>query len=153
MTGRSLLLVSVVGAWSWTAPDARAALGGDVASVAADATAMNGAHAVTTLPTHAVHDIAAAGGLRIREFVDTGGRVFAVSWSGPALPDLQRLLGGEYDTFAATLAARPPAPARQALHVAAAGLVVDNEGTVRAVAGRAYLPDRVPAGVALADVR
>ena len=41
----------------------------------------------------------------MREYLDRAGNVFAVSWSGPVLPDLQRLLGAHFAQYTAALAA------------------------------------------------
>jgi len=67
------------------------ALGGDTASVAADADALQGVIHSTPLQQYDIHDITSANGVRLREFQNRNGVVFAVVWSGPRCPDLQNL--------------------------------------------------------------
>ena len=132
---------------------AHAALGGGAASVDEDAAAVAGTHSVSPRQGYDLHVIAAAAGTRIAEFIDSDGRVFAVTWTGPVMPDLRALLGTHYAAFAAALAAQSPRPPHAALRVATPGLVVETGGHMRAVSGRAYLPGGLPADMAVSDVR
>ena len=135
-------------------PCARACLGGDAASVEADAQRINGVlrQSGAEIPAAAML-ISVDNGLSVQEYLDSTGRVFAVSWNGPALPDLKVLLGDYFTSYTATLA-RLPNPGRQrALQVTSANLVVRTAGHLRAYRGLAYLQDRVPAGVAIRDLR
>jgi len=87
-------------------------------------------------------------GTTVREFVDSSGKVFAVSWSGPFLPDLKRLLGNHFDSMARQ--GRGRGSHRSRLAVEDAGAVILSEGHMGAFQGRAWLPSRLPAGF---DVR
>ena len=87
-------------------------------------------------------------GTTVREFVDHGGMVFAVSWSGPFLPDLKQLLGTHFDAFAAQ--GKGQRSHRNRLAMQDAGAVIVSEGHMGAFRGRAWLPSRLPAGF---DVR
>ena len=131
---------------------ARAALGGDAASVAADATALAGTDSVVTQPDYDVHVVTGPSGTRLTEYVDRSGRVFAVSWAGPVMPDLRALLGVHHAAFAAARAAQPPHAPASPLRVVTPDLVVENSGHMRAVTGRAYVPAWLPAGITVADV-
>jgi hypothetical protein len=131
---------------------ARADLGGDAASALADASELHGVVNTISLPLYAVQEITADTGLRVREYVNRDGVVFAVSWSGPVLPDLQRLLGAHYVEYTTALAALNHPGLHRSLRVALPGLIVESGGHLRAYAGRTYLPALVPAGVPAADL-
>src|ERR1700758_611729 len=88
----SRALVCVFAAACVSAP-ALAGLGGDVGSVESDRLSMKGAVRVTPTVDYSVHEIQTPSGIVIREYVSTAGKVFAVSWRGPGLPDLSQLLG------------------------------------------------------------
>ena len=72
---------------------AQASLGDTVASVQADRVSMKGQVRARSEAGYSVQEITAAGGTVVREFVSPGGVVFAVSWNGPAMPNLQQTLG------------------------------------------------------------
>jgi len=87
-------------------------------------------------------------GTTVREFVDSTGAVFAVSWSGPFLPDLKELLGVHFGSIASH--GRGRGPERSRLAVQDTDAVIVSEGRMGAFEGRAWLPSRLPAGF---DVR
>jgi hypothetical protein len=156
MTLRRVKWASVLVAFGmtpWCAAPARAALGGDAASVAADADALHGVIHSTLLQQYDIRDITVGNGMRLREFQDRSGVVFAVVWSGPAMPDLQKLLGASYATYRSTVAAANHSALKRALRVATSDLVVESDGHMRAYSGRAYLPALIPAGTSAADLR
>ena len=49
--------------------------------------------------THVVHEIRAASGTTVREYLTTTGTVFAVAWQGPWLPDMRQVLGTHFDQY------------------------------------------------------
>lgn len=128
-----------------------AALGGDLASVTADSASLHGDVQATSLPGYDIHEMTTANGVRVREFI-AAGRVFAVTWSGPVVPDLQTLLGIHYTRYARAVAAPPPG-LHKSVRIDAADLVVESAGHLRAYVGRAYLPGAVPAGMTRAAIR
>jgi Protein of unknown function (DUF2844) len=130
-----------------------AALGGDAASVAADAAALHGLATVTPLPAYDIHDIIGGDGTRVREFIDRSGVVFAVAWSGPAMPDLELLLGGNYAAYSTALTAMERRGLRRALRIETTDLVVETVGHMRAFSGRALTPSRIPSGTPASDLR
>jgi hypothetical protein len=83
-------------------------------------------------------------GTTVQEFVDGSGTVFAVSWSGPFLPDLQELLGVHFAAMAAQ--ARRQGERRSELAVRTSDAVIVSSGHMGALEGRAWLPSRLPAG-------
>ena len=132
---------------------AHAGLGGDSASVQDDGADLHGVVSYEIGSGYSVQEITAESGMRVREFLDENGRVFAVTWSGPVLPDLRRLLGERFAEYAAALAALKNPGLRRSVRVAMPDLVVESAGHLRAYVGRAYLPVRVPSGFSLPDLR
>jgi hypothetical protein len=132
---------------------ARAGLGGDAAGVVADAKALRGAVQFRSAPLFDVHEISAGGGLRVREYVNRDGIVFAVTWTGPVQPDLQQLLLTNFALYDQARSALTQPGLRRSLRIASADLVVETGGHLRAYSGRAYLPTRIPAGASANDLR
>jgi uncharacterized protein DUF2844 len=148
---RALLLLTVGINPLWVG-SAHAALGGDSASVLADGAELHGVVNSVISQQYDLQEITTDTGLRVREYVNRDGVVFAVSWAGPVLPDLQRLLGTHYVEYTAALAALNHPGLHRSLRVALPELIVESGGHLRAYAGRAYLPALVPAGVPAADL-
>ena len=103
------------------------------------------------LSTYKVHELALPSGTLVREYVNASGMVFAVSWSGPYMPNLQELLG----QYFATLQTAPKAAHadRRHLQVELNGLLVQNSGHMRAFRGRAYLPAAIPGGMSVGEIQ
>lgn len=131
-----------------------AGLGEDVSSVQADQLHMQGTLRTTQSAAYTVHEIQAATGTVVREFVSSSGKVFGVAWQGPWLPDMRQLLASYFDQYQkgaqAQVAARP---GRRPLMIEQPGLVVESGGHMRAFAGRAYVPDMLPQGVSAEVIR
>lgn len=124
-----------------------AELGGDARSVDADRQKMQGAlMQIVRRQSHVVHELRAASGTTVREYVTDGGTVFAVAWDGPWLPDLRQLLGSHYGQFQSAVRSRARR-ARGVVSVNESDLVVQMTGHPRAFTGRAYMPGLLPQGV------
>jgi hypothetical protein len=127
-----------------------AALGLRESSIAREAKALN-ATSTTVVPSglYTEHDLVAANGVTIREYV-AGGVVFAVKWRGNVKPDLSQLLGNssaEYlEAYTAALAA-PRRSLRGPLQVRTSTLVGRHEGHMRDWRGLVYDSTLVPNGV------
>ena len=148
---RALALTLMAAALGLAAP-AMAALGGDVASVEADRASLKGAlTGFRTVQGYGVHELTTPSGLHIREYV-AGGKVFAVSWQGPLMPDLRQLLGTHYATYSQAAAA-PHGGGHRHFKVEQPGLVVESNGRLRAFYGRAWDPALLPANFSVADIR
>ena len=141
----SLALVALV-----VSVPAAATLGEDVASVAADQKQMQGTLQITSAAKFAVHEIRLPSGTVVKEFVSPAGMVFAASWQGPSLPDLQQVLGRYFDEYSGAVRSRNTGPSRPAK---ASGLVVQSGGHMRALFGRAYVPQMLPRGVLAEDIQ
>jgi hypothetical protein len=143
MAALSFLVLGSTSGW--------AALGQPATSIARDRQRMGGELRATAALGFSVQEISSPDGIVVREYVSPAGQVFGVSWSGPARPNLIDLLGDYYPAF--QQAARPPIRRRGSLVVRTGPLVVEMGGQMRALHGRAYLADRLPAAVSAAVVR
>jgi hypothetical protein len=142
---------SIVVAATLAAP-AFAALGGDATSVQADLVRMKGALRITSSAAFTVHEITTANGTVVREYVSAGDKVFAVSWRGPAIPDLRQMLGDYYGQLTqAASAARTGSHGHFAIEQP--GLVVQSSGHMRAFFGRAWAPDLLPQHFSVGDIK
>lgn len=149
---RALLLL-IIGTSPLHCGVARAGLGGDIAGVLTDAAQLHGAVNSASAQRFDIEEISADSGIRVREFLNQSGIVFAVSWSGPVMPDLRPLLGAHYAAYSAGLAAVNHPGLHRSVRVASADLVVESGGHLRAYTGRAYLPALIPAGITVTDLR
>jgi Protein of unknown function (DUF2844) len=130
---------------------AQAGLGQPEATVQADAVQLKGSIKATEHAGYRVQEIQLPSGTLVREFVGSDGNVFAVAWSGPTVPNLRQTLGQYFDNFAA--AAKAKHADHHHLQIQQSDLVVQAGGHMRAFSGRAYLPQAVPAGVSIGDLR
>ena len=126
-----------------------AALGGDVTSIDADRVHAKGAlMRITQADRYAMHEIRSAAGTSIREYVSSSGKVFAVVWQGPYLPDFQQLFGAYFSQYqAASERARRARRGRGPLSFQDGDLVVQMGGHQRSFSGVAYVTSLMPAGV------
>ena len=131
-----------------------ASLGGDVNSVQADQAKMQGSLRTTSARSFEVHEIQAATGTAVREYVSPAGKVFAVAWKGPFHPDLRQVLGDYFEQYSqAAQAQRASRRGRGPLLIQTPALVVQLGGHMRAFSGRAYVPAMMPAGVRVEDIQ
>jgi hypothetical protein len=93
-----------------------------------------------------------AGGTTIHEYATNAGKIFAYTWNGPTSPDLRQLLGAHFSDYQAGAALSRGQAGLHAGRVAQSGFVVEAGGRMRGYAGRAWLPDALPAGVSIDDL-
>jgi len=87
-------------------------------------------------------------GTVVQEFVNSSGRVFALRWSGPDLPDMGMLLGSYLPVFKASVqAARQAGKRGGPVVVQSGGLVLVSTGAMAAFQGHAYLDALLPPGL------
>lgn len=129
---------------------ARAALGGSFDTVSGDTSALRGQLRSTGFVDYDRHQIS-SGELVVNEYATRSGQVFAVTWHGPAPPNLQQLLGGYFERFkSAAAAAHQANPGiHRVFTLTQPDLVIRSAGRLRAFGGIAYLPALVPAGVSV----
>ena len=132
---------------------ALAALGGDASSVERDRAGLRGTLRVSASSAYTVHEISTSSGLVVQEYAAPDGKVFAVSWRGPGIPDLQQVLGDYYEQFAQARAAMAPHYDHHHLVVRTAAVVVQSRGRTRDFFGRAWAPALLPPGFSLNDLQ
>jgi len=153
-----LLILGAALAVAANAVPARAALGGDVTSVQADQLHVQGSLRTTVTSSYTVHQIQAATGTVVREYVSSSGKsagkVFGIAWQGPWPPDIRQLLGSYFEQYVqAANVQGATRVGRRPLVIEQPGLVVQIGGHPRAFAGRAYVPEMLPTGVRTEDVQ
>jgi hypothetical protein len=142
----TLTFASGVPAW--------ASLGGDAASIEADQVHLQGTRTTTPAESYTVHEIQAPTGTVVKEYVSSEGRVFAIAWHGPWVPDLRQLLGNYFEQYRAAAQTRSGTRmVRKPVMIDQPGLVVQIGGHIRAFAGRAYVPGMLPSGVRAEDIQ
>jgi len=129
----ALALLAAAPAW--------AVLGESVSTVQSDRQRLQGQLVAEVRQGYSLHQIKAAGGRIVREYVSPQGTVFGVAWQGPMMPDLHALLGSYFAEFQ---------QAAQSQHrhgplvVRGEHVVVESGGHMRGFRGRAYVPSLVP---------
>jgi hypothetical protein len=129
---------------------ALAGLGGDATSVEADRVSMKGALHLTPFGDYDVHEIQTPAGTVIHEYVSAQGKVFAVSWRGPGLPDLAQLLG----TYSAQLAKAQTGfhYNHHHLRIETPEVVMQSDAYLRSRSGRAWVPALFPQSLSPKDI-
>jgi hypothetical protein len=149
-----LLLASTL---SLTALDGHAALGQQRTALAGTVNAnpsaiahrlAASATAAATPTLYSVHETQLDNSTRVREYTTPAGQVFALTWEGPVLPNLQTLLGGYFPAFQQeTAQAQRSGRQRSRVLLQTPALVLQSSGRMGHFTGHAYAPDLVPAGV------
>lgn len=120
-----------------------AALGGNAASVDSDVQLLGGQHKMVAGAGYNLHQITAADGSVVNEFVSPSGMVFGVSWQGHSLPKFSQLLGTHMTDF--QKGQRMNHVPRRAVTVESGDFVLTSIGHNGTFRGRAYLRSLVPA--------
>jgi hypothetical protein len=150
MSTRAVRILGLLALGLFSPIEARAALGGDAASVAADSAALGGTREITLAATWAVHVLRLPSGTVVREYVRNG-KVFAVAWGGPVIPSLRQLLGSYFEPYVNS--PRGAAAGHHLRVVATPTWVVQSAGHQQGFLGRAWLPTELPSGFDLDTVR
>lgn len=130
-----------------------ASLGGNIASVQADATDMQARVQSTQHSGYMLHEMQSATGTTIREYVSSNGTVFAVAWKGAYPPNLKQLLGSEYEPYERAMNTPNGRIGHGPATIRLPNLVVQLSGHMGDYSGRAYIPYEVPAGTAVESIR
>jgi hypothetical protein len=129
-----------------------ATLGEDVATVENDRVQMKAQlRTPTSVAGYAVHVIQSSAGTNVREYVSASGKVFAVAWDGPVLPNFRQTLGKYFDDY--NSGASAPHVGRRHLTIQRADLVVHSNGHMRAFYGNAYVPSLLPPNFSVDDIK
>ena len=102
------------------------------------------------ITSYSIHQTVLPTGTRVREFVATGGTVFALVWEGPVLPDFSFFFGDYFAVFQEIARQKRESGASGGALVARQqNLVVVSRGRMGQFEGHAYVPSLVPAGIAI----
>jgi hypothetical protein len=146
MLSSGLVLLCLV-----VAVPAAATLGEDVSSVRADQAQTQGTLQIASAAKFTVHEIQMPSGTVVKQYVSPAGMVFAVSWQGPTLPDLQQVLGRYFEQYAEAIRTRGSGSGPRLNQQP--GLVVQSGGHMRAFFGRAYVQQMLPRGVLAEEIQ
>jgi hypothetical protein len=130
---------------------ASATLGENSTSTEIDRVSMKATLRMLPTVKYTVHEIQTPSGTTVREYVSSAGTVFAVAWQGPVMPDLRQALGIYFDRY--TEAASRKHAGHRHLAIREPDLVVQSNGHMRSFSGRAYLPQLLPQGVTVDEIR
>lgn len=108
---------------------------------------------VTPSNGYTVHESTTEAGITLREYVSPQGIVFAVTWNGPSLPDLNALLGDYFPQFKEAMAQRRSHGIRGSVALKQDDLVVESGGHLRDFRGRAYAPNLLPPQVSIDEIQ
>jgi hypothetical protein len=155
MSGRGLPISKryaggLAGTLLLAAGSAHAALGGNFASVQAEAQRVNGTLHTVAMPTYDVHEIQVNGVAVERQYMNHAGEVFGIAWKAKSSANLQAMLGSYFPKYQSGTVQRID------LHHAAmttSDLVVQVGSFVNTFMVRAYVPGNVPAGIDASEIR
>jgi Protein of unknown function (DUF2844) len=130
---------------------ARAALGGDAASVETDRVIMKGLTRPVAATTLKTQELQLPSGTVVTEYLNGSGTVYAVTWHGPSLPNLPQILGSYFSNY--QTAAKTPVVRRRVVVMDSPDIKIESSGRMRAFVGRAWVPKLLPSGVTAADIQ
>jgi hypothetical protein len=130
---------------------ARAALGGSADSIESDRISMKALTRPVSTGALRKQELQLPSGTLVDEYLGSDGLVYAVTWQGPRMPDLQQILGDYFANY--QTAAHQPVVRRRLVRVNSPDLVIESSGRMRAFSGRAWVPAMLPSGVTPADIQ
>jgi Protein of unknown function (DUF2844) len=146
------LLALVLSLLTWCCPSF-AVLGEDVSSVQADQIQIKASMQVTQTQRYTIHELRSPSGAIVREYASPSGKVFAVAWHTPTLPDMKQLLGSHFEAFQQAVQAQNRRGLHGPVSVQLPDLVVELSGHMRSFTGRAFLPEQLPPEVRREEIR
>ena len=130
---------------------AHATLGEDATTVENDRIKLKAQIRTTAVAGYTVHEIQSPTGTTVREYIAPSGKVFAVAWNGPLLPDFEQTLGKYFPEYNAS--ASSPRVGRRHLSIQGTDLVVFSHGHMRAFYGMAYVRSLLPTNFSAEDIK
>jgi Protein of unknown function (DUF2844) len=119
----------------------QAELGGNITSILSEQREFNSQLSNTQQSGVAVYTQTLPSGIIIQEYLSGNGTIFAVTWTGAALPNLQALLGNYFKDYLAAIK-----QSRGVISINSDSLVIQSAGMMGAFQGFALLPKQAPAG-------
>jgi hypothetical protein len=102
--------------------------------------------------SYTLHEMQSATGTTVREYVSSAGTVFAVAWKGTYPPNLNQLLGSQFEPYEQAMKTSGRA-GHGPVTIRLPNLVVQLSGHMGDYFGRAYIPDNVPSGMSVESIR
>ncbi len=135
-------------------PRAQASLGDDSSTVEADRRVLRGTRvAVVTHAKFAVHEIR-SGGMSLKEYAASNGKIFAVTWTGTHQPDLSSIFGTYFEDFSqANQAAVKVKGVRSHARIEGKKVTVERFGHMGSIRGKAFVQSLLPQGVSLDEIK
>jgi len=146
---RALLCTALTLCATFAPGIAGAALGEPETSDRSDLEQLHGSAKIAERANFRMHEMQLPSGTLVREFA-ADGRVFAVTWTGPTIPNLRQILGRYFDNYVAAAGANRLGHHHLQIHQD--DFVVQSGGHMRAFSGLAYLPPALPGGLKLEDL-
>jgi hypothetical protein len=119
----------------------RAELGGDVASILNEQKQFNSQLSSAQQNGVNVYTQTLPSGIALQEYLSSNGVIFAVTWSGPYLPNLQVLLGGYFKDYLVAIK-----ESRRSVYLSNENIIIQSSGMMGAFQGFAFLPKQAPVG-------
>lgn len=119
----------------------RAELGGNLASILSEQKEFSSQLSNTQQGGVSVYTQTLPSGLSVQEYISGNGVVFAVTWSGPSLPNLQVLLGSYFKDYLVAIK-----ESRRSIYLSTENVIIQSSGMMGAFQGFAFLPKQAPAG-------
>ncbi|MEK2690578.1 DUF2844 domain-containing protein [Bdellovibrio sp. GT3] len=136
----------------FTSMPASAALGDQLVSGSSSTSKSAQSKKATSAGTTYTISETESGDLKIRQYVNSAGVVFAISWKGTSLPPLEELLGTYLPEYKDKIAARGRVYGRKTLKIKTDNIVVEGSSRQTDQRGRAYIPASLPQGFDLKDI-
>ena len=118
-----------------------AELGGNTESIFSEQKAFNSKLSNTQLGGVVVYTHSLPSGIILQEYFSGNGTIFAVTWSGPSLPNLQVLLGVYFKDYLAAIK-----ESRRTVYLNNENVIIQSSGMMGAFQGFAFLTKQAPAG-------
>jgi hypothetical protein len=131
---------------------ALAALGGSVVTMlAGSAQAKAAPRLAAAHDKYSVVETQTPAGVLVRQYSSSDDVVFGVTWQGPVKPDMKQLLGTYFPQYTVAHANRQAN--RSHMRIRTPELVLQSDGRMRTFSGKAFLPQKLPAGISVDDLR
>jgi len=118
-----------------------AELGGTAASISAEQKQFNSQLTSTQQNGYLVYTQTLTSGTIVQEYIAPSGIIFAISWSGPSLPNIQAIFGNYYANYLSAAE-----KSRRSIYTSSESLVIQSTGMMGAFQGFAFLPKLAPTG-------
>jgi hypothetical protein len=129
---------------------AQAALGDQL--VTTSATSVGARKATSSGSSYSVSESTTDDGVMVRQYLDSRGKVFGISWKGTTLPPLSELLGTYLPEYKKEVKSRGRQFGRRTLKISTDNIVVEGSSRQTDQRGRAYIPASLPQGFDLKEI-